>query len=658
LREALVQFLRSRPVLLLLDNCEHVLAACAGLGDDLLRACPGLQVLATSRQPLGIDGETVYAVPSLSLPAPDERPTLDRLLACEAVQLFAQRAASAQPAFGVTRATAPLVGRICQSLDGIPLAIELTAALVRTRPLELIADGLSDRFRLLVSSSTTSVPRHQTLHATVAWSHDLLDDHERALMRRLSVFAGSFGAPAAEAVCRGDYGEHDVVGTLARLVDKSLVVLDSDGRSGRYRLLETVREFGRDRLLDSGESELIRARHCEWYLALVERAGAHLFGGPLQSEWLSHLDDEHDNIRAALEWSQADNREPDASLRLVVGMWHFWEIHGYLAEGRRWLEAALAATRDVVSDVRAHGLTGAGILAYMQGDYAAAFALHEESLDLHRRLGDASSIALALSNLGNVAMELGDYARARACHEETASLQRMLGNHAEDAGASLHLAEILERQGDIAGAWAIFETTLAKLDDLAERSATPGERGFVRWLLGYGLSMYASAALRSGDLPHARQLALRALFVYRDVGDAREGARVLAQLADVTSAQGDARAATALLLEALVTRHGSGDRPGIASTLERLAEITAPIDPERAGRQLGAAEALRAQMGTPVPARDSGRHDQLRATLLTLLGPRRFEAMLEAGRQQTLAEAVADASAQANEDARPPQPPP
>jgi tetratricopeptide (TPR) repeat protein len=563
----------------------------------------------------------------------------------DAVHLLVERARAVQPGFRLTHASAHVVVQICRRLDGIPLAIELTAALIRTRPLELIAAGLDDRFRMVVSGSTTAVPRHQTLRATVEWSHDLLSDHERVLLRRLSVFVGSFSAEAADDVCAGDYGDADVLDLLARLVDKSLVILDNDGLGGRYRLLETVRDYGRERLAEAGDAEHIRRRHRDWFLGLVERAGQHLFGGPQQAAWLSRLDDELDNVRAALEWSQLDPGAAEASLRLAVGMWRFCEIRGYLTQGRKWLEPALAGVQGAVSEIAANGLTGAGILAYLQGDYAAAFAFHQESLRQHRELGSLRSIAYALSNLGHVAGELQDYERARAYYDEAGRLHRMHGHYPEQAGASMHLAEILDQQGDVAEARALFDVAMTTLGELADHAVDADERAFVRFLLGTGLTFYASAMLRHNDLARARQLALRALFVYRDLGAAREGAHVLALLADVADAQGDRGAAISLLLEALATRHQTGDRPGIAATLERLAMVVAPIDAQLAGLLLGAAEALRERMGTPLPRVERARHDELQAFLEAELGYGSFEAALETGRRRTLSEIVADASA-------------
>jgi non-specific serine/threonine protein kinase len=652
--DSMVHFLRPRRLLVVLDNCEHVLSACADLVDTLLRACPSLQVIVTSRQPLRIDGETVYPVPPLSLPADDQPPLADRLLDSEAVRLFVERATAALPDFRMSDQNAALVAQVSRRLDGIPLAIELAAALMHSRPLELIAKGLDDRFRLLVAGSRTAVPRQQTLRAAVDWSYDLLTAAERTLLRRLSVFAGTFTPDAAESVCAGDYGGLGVIDLLASLVDKSLVILDR-GLAGGYRLLETVREYGRERLVESGEEVLLRTRHHDWYLALVEQARQDLFGGPRQAKWLARLEREHDNLRAALEWSRASSHLPDASIHLAGRLWRFWEIRGYPAEGRKWLETALAASRGQMSAMRANALTGAGVLAFMQGDYAASFALHEESLALHRQLGDAPSVAFALSNLGNVAVELEDYERARACHQETADLHKMLGNEPELAGALLHLAEIADRQGDQPTARKRFEETLATLEDLADSTPNPRERAFARWLFGYGLSMYAASALRHGDLLLARRLALRSLFVYRELGDGREGARVLTLIADIASRQEDAGSAASLLLEALATRHAMGDRPGIAATLEHLAMVAASMDPERAVRLLGAADALREQMGTPVPYRDRARHEMLATELRAALGSPRYGKALDVGRHATLPQAVADASALAGQQATPPR---
>ena len=652
--DSMIHFLRPRRLLLVLDNCEHVLSASAILANTLLRACPSLQVIVTSRQPLRIDGETVYLVPPLSLQADDRLPPADGLMDSEAVRLLVERATAALPDFTLNEQNARLIVQVCRRLDGIPLAIELAAALVRSRPLELIANGLDDRFQLLVAGSRTADRRQQTLRAAVDWSYDLLTVAERTLLRRLSVFAGTFTAEAAEPVCAGDYGDVGVIDVLASLVDKSLVKLDRGPAAG-YELLETVREYGRERLVESGEEELLRDRHHDWYLALVEQARQDLFGGPRQAEWLVRLEREHDNLRAALGWSRAGMHPPDASIGLAGRLWRFWEIRGYPAEGRTWLEPALAASRGQESTMRANALIGAGVLAFMQGDYAASFAFHEESLALHRRLGDAPSVAFALSNLGNVAVELEDYERARACHEEAAELLRVLGNEPEQAAASLHLADIADRLGDEAGARRRFAETLTTLEELIDRTPNPAERPFARWLFGYGLSMYAAAALRHDDFELARKLALQSLFVYRDLGDGREGARVLTLVADIASRQGDEGAATSLLLEALATRHAMGDRPGIAATLEHLAMVAKSIDPERAARLLGAAEGLREQMGTPLPVRDRGRHEVLARELRAALGAPRYGEALEVGHQATLPQAVADASGIASRPATPPR---
>jgi predicted ATPase len=642
--QTLIHYLRSRRLLLVLDNCEHLVAACAELCGALLRASEGLRILATSRQPLGIDGETIYPVPSLSVPATDQPLEVDQLMEWEAINLLVERAGAARPDFALRDANAGLVVQICRRLDGIPLAIELAAPMVRTRPLHLILLGLDDRFRTLIAGSRTAEPRQQTLRAAIDWSHDLLSPREGVLLRRLSVFAGSFTAEAADEICRDDAVPHRVIDLLTSLVDKSLVVLDADSPTGGYRLLETVREYGRERLIESGEADALRTRHRDWYLAFVERAREHIYGGPEQARWLAVIDQEHDNLRAALEWSDQHRDPPDAGLRLVSGLWRFWEIRGYLAEGRKWLEPALAATDGMISEVRASAMTGAGVLAFMQGDHAAAVSLHQQSLALRRELGNPAAIAHAMSNLAAVTMDAGDYQLAGDLYEESGALTSLFGNRPEVPVMAMHVAEVADLRGDESTATTMFDEAMVTLESHVEGSEPGVERQVATWMLGYGLTVYATTLLRRGDLQRARELALRALFIYRDLRDGQNVARALTLLADVANAQDDATSAASLLLEALSTRHAMGDRPGIAATLERLAGVASEVDGERATRLLGAAEALREQMGTLLPTRDRPRHEALRADLHAALPARRFEEMLEAGRRFTLAEAVADAA--------------
>jgi len=350
--EQLVRALGDRHLLLVVDNCEHLIAACAALIETLLRASPRLVVLATSRQPLGLAGETTWRVPSLSFPWPGEPAAREDLRQYEAVRLFLDRAAQAEPHFKLTSVNAGAVAEICYRLDGIPLALELAAARLRVLTVEQLAARLSDRFRLLASVQRGGLGRHQTLLASVQWSHELLSDSERTLFRRLAGFANGWTLESAERVCSFDgIVEADVLDLLAQLVEKSLVHVERGERATRYRLLETLRAYALTRLTASGEADAIRRRLLEAYLDLSDEAAPAL-RGPDQSAWLSRLEAEHDNLRAALDAATAMS-EHQLALRLALSLWWFWLIRGHLDEGRRRLAAALAGVSDASAESRA-----------------------------------------------------------------------------------------------------------------------------------------------------------------------------------------------------------------------------------------------------------------------------------------------------------------
>ncbi|HEY3073137.1 MAG TPA: tetratricopeptide repeat protein [Candidatus Limnocylindrales bacterium] len=589
LLSTLVEHLQGHETLILLDNCEQVIGACAEIADALLRACPGVRMLATSREGLGIPGEALFPVPSLSLPSVD-RPGVEELGQFDSVRLFAERAMAASPAFRVTSANGVAIAQICRRLDGVPLAIELAAARVRALTPDQIAGRLDDRFRLLTGSSRISVPRHQTLRATIDWSYELLADDERAVLRRLSVFAPSCSLEAAETVCSGeDVAEMDVLDLLSRLVDKSLLVAEAEGQ-GRYRLLETIRQYARDRLLESGEATEALRRHRDWYLALAEQAAPEFFRGIESRDWLERLEVEHDNLRAALQWSEDEPGEATAGLRLAAAFWRFWEIRGYLIEGRTWLERMLAATASDTSVLRANALTGAGILAYMQGDYAAASALHEQSLELHRRLGDRNAIAYAANNLANVAVLRGDYAQARELYELGVRIAREMGDDRGAAFGLMNMAEVVAQEGDAEGARRHFEQSIATFRRFGDR-----------WGEAFALDNFGLVTCRQRQYDAARELHDQALGISRELGDQRGIARALTHLADVAAERGETPEAMALLRESLAIRRALGDVPGVASAMEKVAWVLGANDPGAAARLLGCAEALRESIRAHVP---------------------------------------------------------
>src|SRR6516165_5771114 len=336
--------LQRKHLLVVLDNCEHVVDACARLANTMLRACPNLRILATSREALGIAGETSWRVPSLSLPDPERLPTLESLSAYEAVRLFIDRAVAALPTFTVTHENAPWIAQVCHRLDGIPLAVELAAVRVKSLSVQQIASRLDDRFRLLTGGSRVGLPHHQTLRAAMDWSYDMLSEPERGGLRHVAVFASGFALEAAEAVSEGDgVDASEVLDLVVRLVDKSLVVAEEQGGKVRYRLLETVRQYGRERLQESAETEAVKRRHRDWYLEFAERVGLNLFGAE-QAVWFDRLQVEQGNLRAALTWS-IENEAIEAASRLVAVLWRFWAVRGYFEEGSGWLQAVLEAAK-------------------------------------------------------------------------------------------------------------------------------------------------------------------------------------------------------------------------------------------------------------------------------------------------------------------------
>jgi non-specific serine/threonine protein kinase len=442
-----------------LDNCEHVVDACAALADALLRACPDLRVLATSREALGVAGEAPHRVPSLALPDPARPPPVEALAAYEAVRLFVERAAIVQPGFALTARNAAAVAQVCARLDGIPLALELAAARVRVLPLEQLLPRLEDRFRLLTGGGRTAPVRHQTLRAAVDWSYALLAAPERALFARLSVFAGGWDLEAAEAVGAGDgIGAEAVLDLLTRLADTSLVVAEAPpagGGGARYRLLETLRQYAGERLREGwGGAAAARRRHAAHYLALAEAARPPLQGAA-QLGWLARLEAEGDNLRAALRW-YLDGGDAAAAVRLAAALSPFWYLRHRRAEAQAWL-AELLALPGLAGAPRARALGMAGHVAGILGDGAGARRLLEEGLALARGLGDDALLASALNQLGGYRLWRGDYPAARALYEEALALFRRRGDHSAGAYLLTDLGLLWHWQGEAARARAAFE---------------------------------------------------------------------------------------------------------------------------------------------------------------------------------------------------------
>ena len=593
--EALVKHLEFREMLLVLDNCEHLIEACAELADALLGACPDLKLLATSREPLRVQGETNFVVPSLSLPDPGRALSTGELAGYEAVGLFVERAGEADSGFKLTEGNAAAVARLCDKLDGIPLAIELAAARVRVLTVEQILEKLDDPLGLLTKGSRTAAARHRTLRATLGWSYDLLSDGEQALLGRLSVFVGGFTLEAAEEVCGGGgIEEYEVLDLLGRLVDKSLVVAEAEGEGVfRYGMLEPVRQYALERLEEGGEEET-RLRHAEHYLALAERAEPELLGAD-QGEWFGRLRTEIGNLRAALSWSLEPGDEGGErarlGLRLVAALGRFWDVQG-LEEGKGWLEVALERDAGRYPAVRAKALSGLGWILLFQQDYARAIAVLEEAVALHKELGDESGAALALGNLGYAVLHGGFRERVPAFVEEGEALMR----------------------GDLDG----------------------HPRAFLRLIL-------ASAPIEEGDLDSAVSQLEESLALCRELGDMRVAAISLHTLGMIELIWGNLDRGAATLEEGARITRELKDRPGIAYHVWALGEVNALRGrPVRAARLWGAAEALREQMGTYLSQFDlaQSRYEQGLADVRAALSEASFDAAWAEGRAMTSEQAI------------------
>jgi len=642
LTDTLVDALRDKELLLVMDNCEHLSDAAARLAETLLASCPRLRVLATSREPLGVSGEVLWQVPPLSLPAtPDEEPDeeAESLMRYEAVRLFVDRARLKLPEFHLTEVNAGAVARVCRRLEGIPLAIELATARMGALAVEQVAQRLEVSLDVLKSSSRTAEPRQQTLRATLDWSHDLLSEPEQALFRRLSVFAGGWTLEAAEAVCSGgDIEEDGVLDLLGELVYKSLVVAGaSTGVAVRYRMLEPVRQYARGKLEESGEAGEARGRHAAFFLAVAEEAEPEL-AGPRQGLWAERLEEEHDNLREALSWL-LDSGAGDLGLRFGAALWRFWFAQGYVSEGIRWLEELLASSDPTASQARVKALEGMGWLVQHQGDTERAKATYEEMLELSRELGDKGDIATALNSLGTLALARGDNERATAWLEENRAVLRELEDEGNAATAlkRYHALNLLgglavNEEGDYVRAATLWEESLALARDVGDTLR-----------IGSALCTLGYATLLQGDYERATVLCEETLAFVHEHGSAVAEVvpETLVNLGLAALSLGDHERAASSFKEALLMSQESGRKPTVINALEAMASLAGAMgEATRAAQLWGAAEAAREVTRIALPPGERALHEPYLAPARTLLGERAWEEAIGAGRAMSLDEAA------------------
>jgi non-specific serine/threonine protein kinase len=611
LTQTIIEHLASRHLLLVLDNAEHLLAACAEFADVALRRCAQLIILVTSRERLAISGELTYRVPSLSVPDPKLNATPQELSAYESARLFIERARLQRPDFAVTAQNAPALASVCRRLDGIPLAIELAAPRVRSMSVEELNRGLDQRFGLLTGGSRTALPRQRTLRSMIDWSYDLLSDAEQALLCRVSVFSGGWTLEAAGQVCIGEgVDKMQALDLLTSLADKNLVVADEQDGPTRYRLLETVRHYALERLREHDEEARWRSRHLAYFLALAEEAEPLLHGSEQQA-WFDRLEAEHDNLRSALSWSSAADGDVTGGLRLAGAISWFWLVRGYLAEGRGWLSPLLAAApEDQDAAARARALRGAGRLAVHQGDHSAAKALRQEGLAIWKRLGHREGIVQSLASLGTIAQMQGDYAAAQALFKEALAMRRELGDRHGILRSLISLGHSAVEQGNYADARVLLEEGLAISRELND------------WLeIGETLYHLGTLAYFQGDYLAANARLEESLAVRRERGFRDGIASALAALGLVAHDKGDYPNAQTLLKEALAIQWELGERRTISESLEAFAAVTfALTGPEPAARIWGRVERLREEIGAPITPAQRPWYDRHVAAARAALG--------------------------------------
>lgn len=584
--ETLGSALSGQRALILLDNLEQVLDAAPDIG-VLLAATASPVFVATSRSPLHLRAEREYPVPTLPMPDPGtSEPNA-------AVALFVERAQAVRPSFSMTAENSAAILEICRRLDGLPLAIELAAAMIRVLPPQALLSRMGQRLHLNIAGASDLPDRQRTLRDTIAWSHDLLDAQERQVFYRLAVFASGAPLEGIEIVCR-DIPSPDILGIVISLVDKNLLfrIDDADDDSEpRFRMLSTIREFALDQLDASAEAQVARCQHLQWLLEVSEQAETALVG-PDQARWLHLLDTEHDNIRVALAW--AHEHAHASGMRLASRMWRYWATRGLFSEGRTWLTRFLDAPVDVDDDLRARTLGSRGNIELDIGDYAAAAEAYTQALAIRERIGPDRGIADALNGLGLVDGYRGDFASARERHSRSLDIRRRIGDQLGLGNSLTNLGDAYKGTGELETARALHE------EALAVRQAM-GHRGGV----GFSYFNLADIARRLGDVAEAHKHLNKSLATFREIGDRLGIGYAMHGLGLAELLAGEPREAADHFAEALSVRANLGDRRGMIECIEGIAMAAAALDrPMQAATLFGAAGALREQIGASMPAPD------------------------------------------------------
>ncbi len=528
--ETLSEYLRDKQLLLILDNCEHLVEACAPLVERLLHGAPQIRILATSREILGIGGETSYLVPSLKLPDMEFLRTVEELSQCESIRLFIERASAKTQKFAIAEENASSIAQICHRLDGIPLAIELAAGKIRILSTHQIAERLDDRFRLLTNGNRTALPRHQTLRAAIEWSYNLLSIAEQTLFRRLSIFVGGWTLEAAESVCADQDNliedvlkQEEILELLNQLVNKSLVMTEERNAEIRYYLLETIRQYAEDLLTISTESNEMRNRHLNYFLGLAEEAERYLTG-PDQLNWLNLLEIDHNNLRAALEWSLHSSTD-ESAVRIVAALGQFWWVHNHFEEGQEWIR--LVTAKGLNNKAHATALHWGSTLARSKGHFEMAKKLSKESLEICRLIEYGEGMARALNVVGSIEYFENEFSKAQEVWNEALAIYQELGDKRGIVFVLNNLGYLALTQGNIEQAQKLNEECVTYCREVGDKWSLS------RVLLNVGHAIYAQ-----GNMMMARELYEEDLAIGIELGDTDCTAYALISLANVVYGEG------------------------------------------------------------------------------------------------------------------------
>ncbi|CAN5608408.1 BTAD domain-containing putative transcriptional regulator [soil metagenome] len=693
LRQTVANFVGDKQLLLVLDNCEHLIESCAHVAAELLGRCPNLQILTTSREPLNIAGEILWQVPTFAAPEPTKLTMVDLLLQFESLRLFVERAAAVQPSFTLTSENAQAVAEICQRLDGIPLAIELAAARIKVLSVEQIAaylrGALGARFALLTQGSRTALPHHQTLRATIDWSFNLLDGAERMLFQQVAVFSGSFTLEALEQILtfglpildaasnntlpliqKPNFAIQNKLDLLTQLVDKSLVIVEPHFGQRRYHLLETLREYALEQFINPYELETLQRRHAEFFLTLAEQAEPALTSAA-QQNWLARLEAEHANLRGALAYATA-SADRELALRLTAALFQFWDMRVYLSEGREWLSKALAERGSASAQSQAKALSAAGFLAHRQNDYPVArHLLHEslllfehvedeagiadvlnnlaavdlqqghyraahqrltQSLELFRTLEHRDGIARTLNNLGNWAWDRGQHAVARDYYLESLQMRQQMGDQVGIATALFNLGNATRAQGDYGEARTYYEACLTLGRTLDHRA-----------LIGIALKNLGLVAFQQQDYTKARRNGEEALPILLEISDKSNAGFALANLGMVVQKLGENSQALAYFRQSIQLMYEVGYIRGLFLGLEDIATLLINLGQhlEFAVHLLSAADHLRQKTNLAVSPTQQPEYDSLLTRLRQQVDNTSFNTQWDTGQTTALDQIVA-----------------